>query len=99
MAHSHPQEDGTRERVEKNGKLSAALGGWARENGCYFHYFRSSQNFRKWSGQTKTNKQTWTASQNDALIQVPQPEGTQIFIIGTMSDGSSVMHLLLGREV
>lgn len=45
------------------------------------------------------NKQTWTASQNDALIQVPQPEGTQIFIIGTMSDGSSVMHLLLGREV
>lgn len=49
----------------------------------------------------RTNKQTWTASQNDALIQVASTRGDSgiIFTIGTMSDGSSVMHLLLGREV
>lgn len=62
---------------------------------CCLNYFSPSQIPRERSDQTKT----WTASQMIHWFRPPQLQGTQVlFIIGTASDGDSVMHLLSGRE-
>lgn len=87
------QEKGRR----KNGKLSTALGGRARENGCYLNYFSFFSKIQKKFRPDK--KKPWTAPQNDALIPAPSTTGgtSIIFLIGAMSDGNSVMHVF-GEE-
>ena len=58
------------------------------------------QFFSEIQKKVRPDEKTWTAPQNDALIQAPSITGDSgiVFIIGTVSDGNSVMHLLSGRE-
>lgn len=68
---------------------------WPLENEMLLKLFQSFSNTRERSDQTKT----WTASQMIHWFRPPQLQGTQVlFIIGTASDGDSVMPLLSGRE-